>query len=247
MSSISFDPIADQYDATRGGLRRGRHAAAALAPWIAGTRIVEVGIGTGAVAAGLREHGHRPVGVDLSSAMLARALDRLGPVVARADGYRLPLADGAVDTVYLVWVLQLVPDQLSFLRECGRVIRSGGRVIVIPSHQDTVDDDVELIAGPLHGLLRPNRCDATAVEAWAESAGLRVVATDRTAEDVYDRSPNDEAGRLEQRTYSSMWSLTDDEYARIVAPVVAALRGLPEPSRPRTRRSHCAVVVMERP
>jgi ubiquinone/menaquinone biosynthesis C-methylase UbiE len=179
--------------------------------------------------------------------MLGRAVDRLGPVVAQADGYCLPLADGVVDTVYLVWVLQLVSDQGAILRECGRVLRSGGRVIVIPSHQETIDDDVELVAGPLHGRLRPKRCDAAAVEQWAASAGLRVLATDRTTEDVYDRSPNDEADRLEQRTYSSMWSLTDDEYERIVVPVVAALRALPNPTRPRTRRSHCAVVVMERP
>jgi len=211
--------------------------------------VVEIGIGTGAVALGARERGHHVVGVDLSPAMLGRAVQRLGPAVgvAVADGYALPFPDRAVDTVYLVWVLQLVSDRLEFVAAAARVVRPGGRLIVVPSHQESVKDDVEAIAGPLHGLLRPERQDAAQVEGFAAGVGLRHLATGWTPEDVYDRSPNAEAARLEERTYSSMWSLTDDEYEHLVKPVVAALRALPDPDRPRTKRSRCAVVVLERP
>ena len=39
--------------------------------------------------------------------------------MAVADGYRLPVPDGAVPNVVLVWVLQLVPDVAGLLAEAA--------------------------------------------------------------------------------------------------------------------------------
>jgi ubiquinone/menaquinone biosynthesis C-methylase UbiE len=247
MPSLSFEHIADCYDATRGGLRRGRAIAAGIAPWVQGTRVLEVGIGTGTVALGLRELGHHVVGVDLSPAMLGHAVERLGCSVAVADGYQLPIAPASVDTAYIAWVLQLVPDATTFLAAMAGAVRRGGRVIVVPSHQDATLDDIETVMEGLHERLRPGNFDPPEVIRHATAAALTHVTTASTPEDIYDRSPNVEADRLEQRTYSWTWEVSDDRYRQLVAPVVAALRALPEPDRPRTKRSPCAVVVLERP
>ena len=76
--SIAFDRIAGSYDATRGGMERGRSVGAVLAELLpADGPLREVGVGTGLVAAGLAERGRAPVGVDLSRPMLAVAATRL--------------------------------------------------------------------------------------------------------------------------------------------------------------------------
>ncbi len=76
--------------------------------------------------------------------------------------------------------------------------------------------------------------------------GLAVVATDFTPFDAWQTSPNDEADRIEQRVWSSLWDLDDDRWARDVAPVVRSLRALPEPDRPRRHRSRHEITVLER-
>ncbi|MEM7120308.1 MAG: class I SAM-dependent methyltransferase [Pseudomonadota bacterium] len=68
--------------------------------------------------------------------LAATAGDRFRHVVA--DGSALPLADGAMDAALIAFVLHhLVPaDQLAVLREARRVLRPGGRLILL---EDTPD------------------------------------------------------------------------------------------------------------
>ena len=104
--SISFDRIADRYDETRGGEQRGDTLAADIDPYLGDAeRVLEVGVGTGIVAAGLGRLGRPVVGVDIAAEMLARAHERLGSRVARADAHALPVPTASVDGAYLVWVL----------------------------------------------------------------------------------------------------------------------------------------------
>jgi ubiquinone/menaquinone biosynthesis C-methylase UbiE len=98
MPGTSFDRVASIYDATRGGERRGESFADALAPWIIGPTVVELGVGTGVIANGLRRHGIDPVGLDLSESMLRLAVDRLGKRVAIAEVDALPLPRACVAT-----------------------------------------------------------------------------------------------------------------------------------------------------
>jgi ubiquinone/menaquinone biosynthesis C-methylase UbiE len=130
-SSLSFEPIADRYDATRGGDQRGRRTAANLAPLLdPAAPVLEVGIGTGIVALALRQLGLTVVGVDLSPAMAQRARRRLGPVVAVAHAAQLPVADAAIQQAVSVWLLHLVADRAVVLAEVARALRPGGRYLV---------------------------------------------------------------------------------------------------------------------
>lgn len=105
------------------------------------TRILDVGCGTGALAAAaaLRWPAVMVTGIDVSAGMLAvagRELaalppgvgDRISLVQAPAD--RLPFADGTFDVVVSSFVLQLVPSPYRALREARRVLVAGGSLAI---------------------------------------------------------------------------------------------------------------------
>jgi ubiquinone/menaquinone biosynthesis C-methylase UbiE len=110
----------------------------ALAP-APGETVLEVGPGTGyytlPVAQALRPGGTLHI-ADLQREMLDHTmgkareagLDNVEP--RETDARNLPYADATFDAAYLVAVLGEVPDQDAALRELGRVVRPGGRVVV---------------------------------------------------------------------------------------------------------------------
>jgi ubiquinone/menaquinone biosynthesis C-methylase UbiE len=135
----------------------------ALAPAV-GERILEVGPGTGyyalPVAEWLGPDGTLEI-FDLQQEMLdhtarrAREVGLANVVPTRGDAQALPYGDGAFDGAYLVTVLGEIPDQEAALRELGRVVRPGGRVVV----------------GELMG--DPHWVSPKALRGRAEAAGLR--------------------------------------------------------------------------
>ncbi|MEU0074041.1 class I SAM-dependent methyltransferase [Streptomyces sp. NPDC006332] len=93
---------------------------------------LEIGCGTGVHAAGVRELGWTPVGVDLSAGMLRHARGRLP--IALADAERLPVRDGSVPAVIAIMVHTDMPDYPTVLREVARVLRPGGVFVHIGVH-----------------------------------------------------------------------------------------------------------------
>lgn len=242
MPGTSFDRVADIYDATRGGERRGDHFADDLASWIVGPRVVELGVGTGVIATGLRRHGVDVVGFDLSEAMMRRAVERIGLRVAVADVDQLPLADASVDTAYFVWVLQLVADPLATLTEAARVVRPGGRVIAILSNGEYApDDEIAPIMDEL-AVLRTERMGPVALAA-AELPGLSLDHQGFTAWDGFTSSVSEQIEGIENRIYSSMFDTDDATWTTVVEPVLARLRSLPDPNRPLLRRNRHPLLV----
>jgi len=98
--------------------------------------VVDVGTGTGFVAAGLAPRAGTVIGVDNSPAMLAVAADnlrRLGieNVVLRVGELdALPLADDSVDAAVANMVLHHALEPGAMLAEMARVVRPGGVVAV---------------------------------------------------------------------------------------------------------------------
>lgn len=98
--------------------------------------VLDVGTGTGFVAAGLASHARRVVALDQSPAMLDVARRNLAELeidnveLAEADLVTLPIADGAVDAAVANMVLHHVEEPAAMLSEMARVTRPGGWVAI---------------------------------------------------------------------------------------------------------------------
>jgi len=92
-------------------------------------RVLDVGCGTGEILRRLR------AGFDCVLAVGADLFDghlRFAPApVVRADGHRLPFADGSFDLVLVRHLLQALPDPALLLAEAHRVLAPGGRIHVV--------------------------------------------------------------------------------------------------------------------
>lgn len=117
--------------------RWSRQLAPRFLAWLAappGQRWLDVGCGTGALAAAILElcAPAAAVGVEPSAGFLAAARDRLPArvVLHRAAADQLPLADASVDFAVAALVLNFVPDAGAALREMARVTVDGGCVAV---------------------------------------------------------------------------------------------------------------------
>ena len=95
----------------------------------------DLGSGTGQLTAALAPFVAKVVGVDESATMLAsarRRLEGIGNVEFREGALEsLPLADRALDAAVLSLVLHHVVEPDDVLRETARVLRPGGRVLVV--------------------------------------------------------------------------------------------------------------------
>lgn len=108
-----------------------------LAP-AAGERILDVGLGPGLLAqdlARLAGPAGQVAGLDSAPAMVAMSAARLGDLsqaeVVEGDAQNLPFPDGRFDAAVSVQVYEYVPDMPRALDELHRVLRPGGRVLIL--------------------------------------------------------------------------------------------------------------------
>ena len=154
-----FDRIAPRYDLlnrllSAGVDRRWRRACVDALDLSAPARVLDLCSGTAdlLVETLTRDAGHRGLGVDISGAMLrlgAGKLRRRGLAdrasLAIGDAERLPLRDGRFDRVMVAFGIRNVGDVARALAEARRVLRPGGRIVVL---------EFGLPGGPLGVLYR---------------------------------------------------------------------------------------------
>jgi ubiquinone/menaquinone biosynthesis C-methylase UbiE/DNA-binding transcriptional ArsR family regulator len=99
--------------------------------WVVG----DLGCGTGQVSLALAPFVTRVVAVDASAAMLQAARKRLHGLdnidLRRGELEALPIDDQRLDAATLMLVLHHVPEPANALAEVARVLKPGGRVLVV--------------------------------------------------------------------------------------------------------------------
>jgi len=109
---------------------------------MSGRQILEVGCGEGMMFDGTGIH---PVQMDVSMTRAARAIGKCRYLLC-ADGYQLPFASSTFEVVLLIAVLEHTREPWRLLAEARRVLKPGGRAIIV------VPNDATMSAGRL--LLR---------------------------------------------------------------------------------------------
>ncbi len=233
--SISFDPIAAQYDNTRSyapdvaaqiadGLMR-------LGRLTAGDHALEIGVGTGRIALPLLERGLNVTGVDISAGMMERMQAKLAALQAAepqrpwgalttrlADMTDLPFADGAFAAVIGVHIFHLVSKWRRALDEALRVLTPGGALLIGQDMRDV--ESLNHIYEQLEAIIASLGLDArnvgasgyTAVVRELRGRGLPVEET-VIATWLASFPPRSVLESITKREWSKTWRVPDDLFA----------------------------------
>jgi ubiquinone/menaquinone biosynthesis C-methylase UbiE len=179
--SGAYDLLADRSEAPV------RRAGLDLLKARAGEQVLEIGFGTGhslvRLAGAVGPRG-RVFGLDLSDKMVALAKAAveaagLGDRVQLrcGDAARLPYAGGGMDAVFMSFTLELfdTPEIPEVLSECRRVLRPGGRIVVVGMSKEGRHDPLIAVFEWAHRHF-PNflDCRPIFVEEALEASGFRI-------------------------------------------------------------------------
>lgn len=163
--------------------------------WVAGHArgdVLEVAIGTG-LNLPLYGEDVKLTGLDLSPAMLDVARDRAaelgsGVELREGDAHHLPFPDASFDSVVCTFSLCNIPDQRQAIGEMHRVLRPGGRVVLV--------DHVRSSSRPLFWIQRAVEVLSVRIDgdhmtrrpaAIIEDLGFQVVERDRFRKGIVER------------------------------------------------------------
>jgi SAM-dependent methyltransferase len=206
--------------------------------------VLEIGVGTGRIALPLSVHVNTYFGLDLSRPMMMRlkAKHATEPIyLAQGDATQLPCPDHIFDAVVAVHVFHLIPNWRGVIDELTRVLRPGAPVIhcwsktdeVFKTLSDVWRETISSASSEVIGVRWENNNDFLAELGWKTDAEIYEYTYPQR------RTPAEYVENLRKRIWSQTWRLSDDELARSVAAVEAAIRDhYPDPMTPVEGTAH---------
>src|SRR5689334_3565028 len=178
--------------------------------------VLEVGCGLGTDGAQFAKAGAKYTGIDLTEAAVDLAKRRfelfnLPGIFRVADAERLLFANSSFDIVYSHGVLHHTPDTAAAVREIHRVLRPGGKALVMLYHRDSYNYRVNISMLRRAGvsLLKWNAgvklvhlLTGEAEERLREHARLLKIQSDYSNSDEFLNQNTDGAGNPLARVYS---------------------------------------------
>jgi ubiquinone/menaquinone biosynthesis C-methylase UbiE len=223
-------------------------AIAEVARELRGATVLDVGAGTGALCRVLRHAGAIPVALDSSNDMLSLAGDAAEFALV-GDMCALPFARGRFDAAVSGFAISHVDAPEEALREMGRVVRPGGRVIATVFGEDAARasknavDEVALEFGyvppawyiHLKTSTEPRTNTPALLRSCAESAGLDGIEVhDPTVDSGLD-TPEAITAYRTGLAYLAPFvaALTDQRREEFIDRAIAAVRQRGQRVRPR--------------
>jgi SAM-dependent methyltransferase len=122
-----------------------------LAQRCAGREVLEAGCGEGYGADLIAGVARRVIALDYDESAVAHVRTRYPRIeVIHGNLTELPLADGSVDAVVNFQVIEHLWDQDRFVRECARVLRSSGLLVVSTPNRITFSPGRDTPINPFH-------------------------------------------------------------------------------------------------
>jgi SAM-dependent methyltransferase len=226
--SVSFDRAAAYYDRTRSLPDEAMTQLVGLAASELAGRgpTLEIGVGTGRIALALEAAGASIVGIDLSSAMLARLVRNAGGrapfPIALADATTLPFADDTFGSALAVHVLHLIHSWERAVDELLRAVRSSGVILIDPggwtgdwltAFHERFCEEAGVPIFP--GLVEPQDLDRAMAERGARGWRLPPVTERQTF------TMAQHLRMLEEGMFSYTWPVPEPDRRRIVAGIRA--------------------------
>lgn len=176
-----YNRIAPVYDLMEALVERSAFRSWRKELWsrVSGTRILEVGVGTGKNVP-YYPRGLRVTAVDLSGKMMERAQRRAQEEAVEVDlslmdAQRMAFPDATFDAAVATFVFCSVPDPILGLRELGRVVKVGGQVILLEHvrvNKPLIGDIMDLLDPLVVRLIGPHINRTTAEN--VQRAGLEI-------------------------------------------------------------------------
>lgn len=119
-------------------------------PYTKGHHVLEIGFGPGHLQFSLREKGFKSVGIDLSKQMVHITRNRLmksgyEPDIINGSAWNLPLSNQSFDTVVATFPSEYI-FKSTILLEIRRILRPGGKLVVLPAAWITGDKWIHRLA-----------------------------------------------------------------------------------------------------
>jgi ArsR family transcriptional regulator len=135
-SQAFFAGAAGQWDKLRGELYGSRFTTAAMLALLPDNlTVADLGCGTGQLTADLARYVKSVIAVDNSPAMLKAAQKRVEGLdnvdLRRGDLEALPIEDGCCDAALMVLVLTYLADPRPALSESARILKPGGKLVLV--------------------------------------------------------------------------------------------------------------------
>ena len=182
-----FDAIAGDWDRIRSLHVAEDVVEKAMVHAVGGAKVemlVDAGTGTGRVLEIFAPLAQTAIGIDASHEMLSIARARLEQSglkhaqVRHGDIYNLPFANGSVDLITIHQVLHFLDDPAASLAEAARVLKPGGRALIV----DFAPHELEFLRE--EQAHRRLGITVDQMDRWAERAGLAISAHESMPPDL---------------------------------------------------------------
>jgi ubiquinone/menaquinone biosynthesis C-methylase UbiE len=175
-SQSFFAGAAAEWDRLRRELYGERFSTAAMLALLPGNQVVaDLGCGSGNLAAELAGFVKQVIGIDSSAAMLKAAKRRTATHtnvdLRKGDLAALPIESATCDAALLVLALTYLPEPQPAIREMSRILKPGGRAVIVDLLPHDRDDFRRQMGQTNSGL------DPKEIEGMLTTAGLVNVIT----------------------------------------------------------------------